>query len=624
MFRDGRSRKNSSSIMFLMLMLALTLTLILGQAPCAFAKTLQTNIAAPPNDAVVLNVQIGGVTLPYTWGDLTGTAGYKFAGKKTADTFLAQEPRETCVGIKLSDLLADIEGTLGVTLQDSYRIKAVSSDGYAQSPFTVAEARNYAVNHYLLAHEVDGVPEACIGYNEQNPSVTYPATYLRIARNRGGDYQTDQFGNTAYFRLITTLQITKADGTTVVLPPVNLARQNGAGLSTLTPATAGLVLGGSGITQGLGLCRSFVYLNQAQVDYLKAHKSVAGLGLGNSWQAPVLYSSYDNHGVPEYTYTLAEGINLKTALTALGADVTSAPVAVEAKSSDGYVQIVDDAFGYLASRNYIAPDGTVGDPVDPILVFYANKVSTLAPGAGTVVPVTTTALKEPNPLFAYGQKYATEKNNCSFVQNTVKIRAGLDTPAFTVSQGGTTKSISLSEIALRGIYHTSYFWEHNGAYVTQNVVGVPLSRLLAEMGITVPDGMGLTINVDHGGGPVAASRTISKEEISKCFVAFDAFADSQRVAGSIKPLRLYCPGQIQSSVLIENVVGATVSAVSAGDKGDVNGDTQVNIQDVVLAVNFVLGKTTPGAAQFSAADYNGDAVINVQDVVLIVNKLLGR
>ncbi len=350
---------------------------------------------------------------------------------------------------------------------------------------------------------------------------------------------------------------------------VNLSQNNGAGLDTLTPSDAGLVIGGSGITEGVGLLGNFIYLNQDQVDDIKANKSVDGFGLGDSWMGPTLYSSYHNHGTPEYVYTLAEGINLKAALTALGVDVTSTPVALEATAlaPDFYSKIVEDAFGKEASRNYIAPDGTVGAVVDPILIFYDNQVETSDPGADTIVPTTTAAITDPNALFAYGQKEATESSNCNFVKNTVKIRAGLDAPAFTITQDSTTKSISLSDIALLGIYETSYSWDNSGTQVTQSVKGVPLSALLAKLGIAVPGDKGLVVNVNNGSGTVASSRTIGYNEIGQCFVAFDAFENSQRVAGCSTPLRIYGPGETQERVLIENVVGASVGEVSQGSGG---------------------------------------------------------
>ncbi|NLK51336.1 MAG: hypothetical protein GX295_02660, partial [Syntrophomonadaceae bacterium] len=261
--------------------------------------------------------------------------------------------------------------------------------------------------------------------------------------------------------------LAKTQQTSIANPSNDLAQNNGVGLDALIPSPAGLVIGGTGITKGVGLLSNFVYFSQAQVDYIKANKSVDGLGLGSSWTStPTLYSSYHNHGTPEYVYRLAEGINLKTALTSLGVDVTSGLVSIEAKAADGYSQIVSDAFGYNESRNYIAPDGSVGHVVDPILIFYDSQVATSTPDADTVVPNTTAAITDANPLFAFGQTEATEPTNCSFVKNTVKIRAKLDTPAFTISQGSRIKSISLSEIALIGIYETSYSWDNHGTPVT--------------------------------------------------------------------------------------------------------------------------------------------------------------
>ena len=56
--------------------------------------------------------------------------------------------------------------------------------------------------------------------------------------------------------------------------------------------------------------------------------------------------------------------------------------------------------------------------------------------------------------------------------------------------------------------------------------------------------------------------------------------------------------------------------------GDLNFDTQIDILDVVLLVNFVLEATDPSNEQFLAGDINGDGVLNVLDVVQIVNIIL--
>tara|TARA_B100002052_G_C15872651_1_gene595469 strand:+ start:219 stop:689 length:471 start_codon:yes stop_codon:yes gene_type:complete len=52
--------------------------------------------------------------------------------------------------------------------------------------------------------------------------------------------------------------------------------------------------------------------------------------------------------------------------------------------------------------------------------------------------------------------------------------------------------------------------------------------------------------------------------------------------------------------------------------GDINGDTLINVQDVVLAVNLVMSGNHD-----SAADINSDGITNVLDIVQIVNIILG-
>ena len=56
--------------------------------------------------------------------------------------------------------------------------------------------------------------------------------------------------------------------------------------------------------------------------------------------------------------------------------------------------------------------------------------------------------------------------------------------------------------------------------------------------------------------------------------------------------------------------------------GDLNFDTQIDILDVVLLVNFVLEVTDPSDIEFTAGDINQDGVLNVLDVVQIVNIIL--
>lgn len=52
--------------------------------------------------------------------------------------------------------------------------------------------------------------------------------------------------------------------------------------------------------------------------------------------------------------------------------------------------------------------------------------------------------------------------------------------------------------------------------------------------------------------------------------------------------------------------------------GDTNSDGIINIQDVILTVNFILGTNLVE----NCSDYNEDGIINIQDVILIVNEIL--
>ena len=54
--------------------------------------------------------------------------------------------------------------------------------------------------------------------------------------------------------------------------------------------------------------------------------------------------------------------------------------------------------------------------------------------------------------------------------------------------------------------------------------------------------------------------------------------------------------------------------------GDVNGDTIINILDLVQISNYVLEISTP--TYECAADFNEDGVVNILDLVQIANSIL--
>ena len=55
--------------------------------------------------------------------------------------------------------------------------------------------------------------------------------------------------------------------------------------------------------------------------------------------------------------------------------------------------------------------------------------------------------------------------------------------------------------------------------------------------------------------------------------------------------------------------------------GDINQDEQINIQDIVLIINFILGNQS-SQFEFWSSDLNKDNIIDILDLVLIINSVL--
>ncbi len=71
--------------------------------------------------------------------------------------------------------------------------------------------------------------------------------------------------------------------------------------------------------------------------------------------------------------------------------------------------------------------------------------------------------------------------------------------------------------------------------------------------------------------------------------------------------------------------GVAVSLLVTGNPsmpGDINGDESINIQDIIILINFILGTDDPDTGEFNAADINSDGVLNIQDIILVVNLIL--
>jgi len=56
-------------------------------------------------------------------------------------------------------------------------------------------------------------------------------------------------------------------------------------------------------------------------------------------------------------------------------------------------------------------------------------------------------------------------------------------------------------------------------------------------------------------------------------------------------------------------------------QGDVNSDGSINIQDIVIILNYIFGVEIPTDAQFDLSDMNNDGILNILDVILIVEQI---
>jgi len=65
------------------------------------------------------------------------------------------------------------------------------------------------------------------------------------------------------------------------------------------------------------------------------------------------------------------------------------------------------------------------------------------------------------------------------------------------------------------------------------------------------------------------------------------------------------------------------SACSGFSTGDINADSFINVQDIVLLVGIVLDTLNPDECQLEFGDFNQDSTINIQDIVLLVGTILG-
>ena len=84
-----------------------------------------------------------------------------------------------------------------------------------------------------------------------------------------------------------------------------------------------------------------------------------------------------------------------------------------------------------------------------------------------------------------------------------------------------------------------------------------------------------------------------------------------------------------SNAILLDPLGNSISVTSESGaftvvrQGDVNGDGNVNVADIVLVINIILITYQPTLAELSVADCNDDGIVNILDTVCIVNIIFG-
>ena len=357
----------------------------------------------------------------------------------------------------------------------------------------------------------------------------------------------------------------------MVMPsPVTAAESwenNGIGLSELVPENVVVFAGNAMDESKMGFLKNFYYLTEDDLDDLRDATS-GGLEAYThfgveAWISDTLYSSSDDHGIPEWRYNCFSGIDLEAAFNGLGVATTSS-TSLRVKSTDGYSQTLQNAFDQ--TRYYFNPQGVQStETVTPILALKRSVASTLdAPSPESTLEVPVTAAADYAPLFAYGQQTANEDNNCKFVKTVNSVVAGTENVALTVKQDGESdKQMSISEIIRQGVYKTEYTFKSSGSadFRTHEVTGIPLTRLLTAMGVSVGSGQGIQPTTSDS-YPTSA---IARADMDKWFVAYDAKENGSQVENHTA-LRLYGPGQFGNQMIVKHLKELTVTGEVTIDK----------------------------------------------------------
>ena len=161
--------------------------------------------------------------------------------------------------------------------------------------------------------------------------------------------------------------------------------------------------------------------------------------------------------------------------------------------------------------------------------------------------------------------------------------------------------IDLNYRSLVGDYDASVGIQKNGSIGTQVIYGTDdLENNLNIIFASSPDW--LSINPEQGTLMDGESESISIICNSSSYNdgLYNAFVNIASNGGNL-------------SVPVEMMINGSLL-------GDTNGDSIINVLDVIIMVNMILGETD---IDLNTADINGDGLVNVSDIVLLINTILG-
>jgi len=179
-----------------------------------------------------------------------------------------------------------------------------------------------------------------------------------------------------------------------------------------------------------------------------------------------------------------------------------------------------------------------------------------------------------------------------------------------------------------GAPYRSVVWDFSGAaYVFNATTGEQLHFIFPDE-VWDRDHFGISISIDNGvvaigsqedddngfdSGSAYLYDALTGNEISKLLASdgaeFDLFGASVAIDGDVTV--------VGAKGYTESHTGSAYVYSGTTNNGDINGDSWVNIQDVILTVNLILSN------EYNYhVDLNLDGEINVLDVIQLVNIIL--